>query len=72
MKYDAGNEKLKTAATMVTETQEQLKKLQPELSATSNETSALLAAVETQRAELDSKRKVTIVSCYENVKCSPD
>lgn len=60
-RYDAGIEKLQSAAIVVTETQEQLKNLQPELQQTSAETSALLAAIDAQRVDLDSKRTVSLI-----------
>jgi hypothetical protein len=57
-RYEAGIEKLQSAAVVVAESQEQLKQLQPALIATSKETSELIATVEQQRVELDSRQKV--------------
>jgi hypothetical protein len=57
-RYEAGIDKLKAAAVVVTDTQERLRQLQPDLLATSTETAELLAAVEKQKNELDSRRKV--------------
>lgn len=71
-KYEAGIEQLQSAAVVVAETQEQLKLLQPDLLATSNETAELLTTVEKQRVELDSRKQVTFfihLPLLSNISC---
>lgn len=63
-KYEAGIEQLQSAAVVVAETEEQLKRLQPDLLATSNETAELLNTVEKQSAELDTRKKVIIIISF--------